>query len=370
MTHFVECAALAAAKTHTPVAWYFDRTVAAAEARLLFARGPRYVGHELMTPEIGDYHTLEWMGHAKALVRNDNGIELMSNVCRHRQSILRKGHGNAGNIVCPLHRWTYDIEGKLLGAPHFPANPCLDLGKTRLARWNGLLFEGERDVARDLAQVGVMGEIDFNGYRFDRVEIDEYPFNWKTFVEVYLEDYHVIPYHPGLGGFVDCDELNWQFGDRFSVQTVGIKQNLARPGTQNYGKWHEQVLRYGDGAMPKYGAVWMIYYPNVMIEWYPHVLVISTLIPRGAEACTNIVEFYFPEEIALFERDYVEAERVAYDETAREDDEICQLMTEGRRALYEQGRSEAGPYQSPMEDGLQHFHEFLQRELGQHLDSV
>jgi choline monooxygenase len=23
-----------------------------------------------------------------------------------------------------------------------------------------------------------------------------------------------------------------------------------------------------------------------------------------------------------------------------------------------------GPYQSPMEDGMQHFHEFLRRELG------
>ena len=38
-------------------------------------------------------------------------------------------------------------------------------------------------------------------------------------------------------------------------------------------------------------------------------------------------------------------------------------MTEGRRALYKQGRNETGPYQSPMEDGLLHFHEFLRREL-------
>lgn len=363
MSDFAGAAALAAAQTQLPVHWYFDRATLAAEKQLLFARGPGYIGHELMTPQIGDYHTLEWLGHAKSLVRNDNGIELVSNVCRHRQSIMLKGRGNARNIVCPLHRWTYDMRGKLLGAPHFPANPCLDLGKTALQRWNGLLFAGSRDVARDLDGLAVAADLDFSGYLFDRVEIDEYAFNWKTFIEVYLEDYHVVPFHPGLGGFVDCDQLRWQFGDWFSVQTVGVNQNLAKPGTPHYTKWHEQVLRYADGAIPKYGAIWMVYYPNVMIEWYPHVLVISTVIPRGPEACSNVVEYYFPEEIVLFERDYVEAERAAYHETAKEDEDICLRMTEGRRALYEQGRSEVGPYQSPMEDGLQHFHEFLRREL-------
>jgi len=58
--------------------------------------------------------------------------------------------------------------------------------------------------------------------------------------------------------------------------------------------------------------------------------------------------------------------QAAYEETAREDAEICERMTEGRRALHLQGRSEIGPYQSPMEDGMLHFHEFLRRELAQH----
>jgi choline monooxygenase len=101
-----------------------------------------------------------------------------------------------------------------------------------------------------------------------------------------------------------------------------------------------------------------------MVEWYPNVLVISTLIPRGPRHTTNYVEFYYPEEIALFEREFVEAERAAYMETAKEDDEIAERMDAGRLTLYERGRSETGPYQSPMEDGMQHFHEFLRRELG------
>ncbi len=107
-----------------------------------------------------------------------------------------------------------------------------------------------------------------------------------------------------------------------------------------------------------------------MLEWYPHVLVVSTLIPRGVDRTTNVVEFYYPEEIALFEREFVEAEQAAYMETAAEDDEIAERMDAGRRALYAAGRSEVGPYQSPMEDGMQHFHEFLRRELDADISDV
>ena len=104
-----------------------------------------------------------------------------------------------------------------------------------------------------------------------------------------------------------------------------------------------------------------------MLEWYPHVLVISTLIPQAVDRTLNVVEFYYPEEIALFEREFVEAEQAAYMETAKEDDEIAERMDAGRRALYRAGRSEVGPYQSPMEDGMQHFHEFYRREMEAHI---
>ncbi len=350
-----------------PLRWFFDPKVLEVEQRVLFDQGPGYVGHELMVPNLGDYHTLESMDSAKMLVRNDNGVELLSNICRHRQAIMLQGRGSARNIVCPLHRWTYQMDGKLLGAPHFPQNPCLHLNKKPLQNWNGLLFAGQRDIARDLAAIPAFEEIDFSGYLLDRVEVDEYNFNWKTFIEVYQEDYHVVPFHPGLGQFVDCDDLQWKFGEWYSVQTVGINNALRKPGSPVYEKWAEQVLRYNNGELPKYGAIWLTYYPNIMIEWYPNTLVVSTIVPRGVDACTNIVEFYYPEDIALFERDYVEAEKQAYRETAVEDDIICLRMHQGRRALYQQGLEEVGPYQSPTEDGMLHFHEFLHRTLDPHL---
>src|SRR5471032_529676 len=95
-----------------PVSWYFDPHVFALEKKTLFGAGPNYMGHELMVPNAGDYHSLAWMDHAKVLVRNESGPELLSNVCRHRQAIMLEGKGNARNIVCPLHRWTYDTRGE------------------------------------------------------------------------------------------------------------------------------------------------------------------------------------------------------------------------------------------------------------------
>ena len=355
------------ASSQLPVEWYFDPRVYEAEKRLFFEHGPGYVGHELMVPNVGDYQALGWLGNAKALVRSEHGVELLSNVCRHRQAIMLEGRGTTRNIVCPLHRWTYALDGRLIGAPQFPQNPCLDLAKARLTAWNGLQFCGPRLAARDLGELGVAQQLDFSGFVFDRVEVDEYACNWKTFIEVYLEDYHVEPFHPGLGNFVDVRDLKWEFGDWYSVQTCGVKRGLTRPGSAVYQRWHEQVLRYAEGANPRHGAIWLTYFPNVMIEWYPHSLVVSSLIPRGPEACTNVVEFYYPEDIVLFEREFVEAEQAAYRETAVEDAEIIARMTAGRRALMQQGLNESGPYQSPLEDGMQHFHQFIRRELEPHL---
>jgi choline monooxygenase len=367
MSNLSNALQLNAIHSQLPVTAYFDEALLKREIDTLFKRGPRYIGHELMVPEAGSYFALPGEGEGRLLVRNkQDQIELLSNVCRHRQAIMLNGRGTAENIVCPLHRWTYDLDGQLLGAPHFADNPCLNLGKSQLQNWQGLLFESSgRDVAADLARLGPAKHFDFSGFMFDHVEVHECNYNWKSFIEVYLEDYHVAPFHPGLGSFVSCDDLTWEFGDWYSVQTVGVHKNLEKPGSPTYRKWHDEVLRFRGGKPPEFGAIWMVYYPGIMIEWYPHVLVVSWLIPQGPQKTTNIVEFYYPEEIALFEREFIEAERAAYMETAREDDEIAERMDAGRRALMNRGESQVGPYQSPMESGMQHFHEFLRRQLGE-----
>jgi phenylpropionate dioxygenase-like ring-hydroxylating dioxygenase large terminal subunit len=347
-----------------PVSWYFDPEIFEREKKLLFDAGANYVGHELMVPNVGDYQSLAWKDHAQLLVRNDTGVELLSNVCRHRQALMLEGKGNAQNIVCPLHRWTYDLKGELMGAPRFEENPCVKLPSTPLTRWNGLLFAGPRDALADLADFGCAGDFDFSGYVLDRIDVTDYACNWKTFVEVYLEVYHVDFLHAGLGNYANCDGFQVKYGERTSVQVVPARKGFSAPGTPVYRRWHEACLRQLGGKTPKYGALWATYFPGLTLEWYPNVLIVSNLIPRSPGVTTNIVEFYYPEEIVHFEREFIDAQRAAYEETAREDDEIQQRMDRGRRALWLEGRDDAGPYQSPMEDTMVHFHEWLRREIG------
>lgn len=349
-----------------PVAWYVDPTIFQYEQKFLFANSPSYIGHTLMAPNAGDFYAIPWMNEAKALVHHNNEINLISNICRHRQAIMLNGKGNTKNIVCPLHRWTYDLKGELIGAPHFEQNPCLHLSKTQLRNWQGLLFDSQRDISKELNQIGCKHDFDFTGYMLDTVDIVDYNFNWKTFIEVYLEDYHVGPFHPGLHQFVNCDELDWDFGDHYSVQTVGFKPEPGKHASQIYQHWQNEVRRYSK-TTPKYGAIWMVYYPMLMVEWYPNVLVISNIIPTDANHCRNVVEFYYPEDIALFERNYIDAQQAAYNETAIEDKEICQRMHDGRKALFIQGTNECGPYQHPMETGMEHFHRWYRKQMEHHL---
>ena len=376
MSDLANLAKLARSDAQLPVNVYFDESLLKQEIQQIFRRGPRYAGHELMVPNVGDFATLAWENEGRMLVRGPDvkdgtgPIELLSNVCRHRQAKMLNGRGNASNIVCPLHRWTYDLKGDLIGAPHFGETPCLNLSNTPLQRWNGLLFERNGvDVGAAMRNLSVAKELDFSGYMLDHVEVHECQYNWKSFIEVYLEDYHVEPFHPGLGSFVTCDDLRWEFGDGFSVQTVGVNHALAQDGAKHplhgtpiYRKWQEEVMKFRRGEVPPFGAIWLTLYPNIMVEWYPHVLVVSTVWPRGPQHTTNVVEFYYPEEIVLFEREFIAAERAAYRETCIEDDEIALRMDAGRRILMERGVNEVGPYQSPMEDGMQHFHEWYRRQ--------
>ena len=221
MSDITTLSSFAPAASQLPVDWYFDDRVFELEQTYPFSAGPGYVVHRLMVPEQGDWRSLDWKDHGRMILNAgesgpDAGNWQMSNVCRHPQAIMLQGSGKLqGNLVCPIHRWTYDTFGQLIGAPHFPQNPCLNLDRVKLENWNSLLFAGPRSANADLAGMKVADEFDFTVYKLDRVEMHKCDYHWKTFIEVYLEDYHVAPSHPGLGNFVTCDDLTWQFGDWF-----------------------------------------------------------------------------------------------------------------------------------------------------------
>jgi choline monooxygenase len=252
----ISASALVRSRSQLSVTSYFDAERYTREQERIFRPFPRYLGHALALPEVGDHLALLQEGEGRALVRGVDGIQLLSNVCRHRQAVMLRGRGNTGkNIVCPLHRWTYGLDGGLVGAPHFDQDPCLALRRWPVEDWNGLMFEpgqGRPAVAEELAGLGGP-DFDFSGFQFHSSMLHACDYNWKTFVEVYLEDYHVVPFHPGLGRFVECGDLHWHFGANHSVQTVGVHRALERPGTEIYRRWHDAVLTAARPSMARSG---------------------------------------------------------------------------------------------------------------------
>jgi phenylpropionate dioxygenase-like ring-hydroxylating dioxygenase large terminal subunit len=100
-----------------------------------------------------------------------------------------------------------------------------------------------------------------------------------------------------------------------------------------------------------------------MVEWYPNVLTVSVLYPQGPQSTLNTVAFFYPKEIVDFEPEFCVIQRAAYMETCREDDDFAQRMDAGRKALWQRGDDDAGPYQSPLEDGMVHFHQWYAQHM-------
>jgi choline monooxygenase len=61
------------ARSQLSVTTYFSDELFKRELELIFQHGPRYLGHELAVPEVGDYHALPQEGEGRALVRTPTG---------------------------------------------------------------------------------------------------------------------------------------------------------------------------------------------------------------------------------------------------------------------------------------------------------
>ncbi len=86
----------------------------------------------------------------------------------------------------------------------------------------GPALRGPRDIAAGLRGMSVAADLDFSGYRSSEVLSAA---TWKTFIEVYLEDFTSCPLYPGLGRFVVA--TTWQFGDWYSIEPVGFAPRPA-----------------------------------------------------------------------------------------------------------------------------------------------
>jgi glycine betaine catabolism A len=101
-----------------PGAFFADEALYEAELELIFARHWIFLASGAEIPEGGDYRTYQIGHYPIFLLRRDDGeIVAFHNTCRHRGSrILQQDTGIAGaTLMCPYHRWTYDLDGRVIG---------------------------------------------------------------------------------------------------------------------------------------------------------------------------------------------------------------------------------------------------------------
>jgi choline monooxygenase len=243
---------------------------------------------------------------------------------------------------------------------------CDGLGRHPLSSWHGLQFRGEVEVAHtlnDIAGWPLRDLFSFEGYRLHRISTERYAFDWKIFVEVYLDLYHVRPFHPGLARFVSCDKLTWAFGRNWSCQIAPFGSLTG--GTPTFQTWCDEISGRR-AAAPAYGALWLTLYPNTTVEVYPETLIVSTIWPDGPGQCLNVVEFYYPESLGPDAERYAAAQQAAYDETAAEDGELGERIQRGKHALARRGIEAVSPDHPHLEAGITHFHEWLRHHFGVH----
>ncbi len=348
-----------------PLDWYTSQDIFNRE-KAFFEGMPQYRGHVYMVPQVGDLFTLPGTHDTEMLVHNKHGVQLLSNICRHRQMVMRRGKENHSKIVCPAHCWTYDNCGKLIHANHFKENPQLDLIQFETHRWHGMVFKGGSMPSSVLKSAFLNEQMKLEGWALGSSTMMDCPYNWKIFIDTYLDDYHINIIHPGLRHYVDANRVAWTMEDGFSIQTAPLNPRWREhPASGQYGEFMQLLAnRYSANSL-NFGVAWILIYPNIMLELYPDALAVSVVHPLTLTKTRNTIEFYFPAELVAAKDPYCAAFEKAYLETAHEDNELCEAIQAGLQHSAAAGVKEAGPFHTPMEDGIMHFHDFLRRQLGE-----
>lgn len=127
-------------------------------------------------PKAGSYVTLQLGQYPVVVVRGaDGAVRAFHNVCRHRgQRLCSKPSGQAAKLVCPYHRWTYEMDGRLLRARDM--GPDFDAGQHGLkpvhcAQTTGMVFICLAASAPDVLAVTAAAGRYNAPYRMDELKV-------------------------------------------------------------------------------------------------------------------------------------------------------------------------------------------------------
>ncbi|MFM7397031.1 MAG: aromatic ring-hydroxylating oxygenase subunit alpha [Gammaproteobacteria bacterium] len=327
-----------------PASMYRDGPIVEIERSAVFARHWQYLGHCSQLSTDGDLLMASLGGLDVALTRSAQGIRGFHAVCRHRAGPLEPCRGGGKTFLrCRYHAWAYGLDGQLLSAPEMRGAEGFDTHSIRLpeievAEFEGLIFgrlepgpasleEALADVVPRLARAGhTLTALRF----YERVSYD-IDCHWKTYVDNYLEGYHVPHFHPTLNVILDYRSYTTTLSRWYSLQSSPLE---STPDA------------YGSGE-----ALYYFIYPNTMLNILPGRLQTNRVLPLRGNRCR--VEFDF-----LYRDAPLANDRAFSDVVQQEDVRICEDV---QRNL-DSGSYVSGLLNPTRESGVHHFQELLRAD--------
>lgn len=328
-----------------PSSWYTDARFHTFEQDTVFSRTWQYAGSGAQIPHAGDYLLASVAGNPLLLVRAEEGhVNAFYNVCRHRGGPLAMEEcGHVKMLQCKYHGWTYCLDGSLRGVPRFNRTELFDkkdygLVPVAVRSWQGLLFVNLDENPTELETIlaGIPERI--APHRLDsmvfyrRVEYD-IACNWKTYVDNYLEGYHLPLVHPEL-----CKVLDYRAYVTETYPHYSLQYSPFRSGDNVYG--------IADGE-----AYYYFIFPNIMLNILPGRLQVNCVLPVDHEHCRVLFDYYY-DDISSPEAQQRIADDITFSDAVQQEDiEICEYVQRGLRSRgYDRGR-----FSVECEEGVYHF---------------
>jgi choline monooxygenase len=334
-----------------PAHLYTSADVFAEEKEKIFARTWQVVGHASQVANPGDYFTTELVGEPLVFVRGlDGELRGFYNVCRHRAGPPAEGCGSRKLFRCGYHGWTYDLDGALISATEiegvegFRAEEFA-LRPVRTEEWFNFVFVNLDPQAKPLgASLGDLArqaeKFPFAGMKLFERRTYDMKCNWKTYVDNYLEGYHLPSVHPGLNRELDFNAYVVEPYARHVRQFSPIRG--AQPGDTTPRRYAE--------AREDLTTDYFWIFPNWMLNCYPDNVSLNIVLPLEPERSLAIFEWYLPE------KDHATAAAKASvefsDQIQMEDVGICEIVQKNLRSRsYSRGR-----FSVKQEKGVHAFH--------------
>jgi choline monooxygenase len=334
-----------------PAPFYIDTDIRLRENERIFARTWQVVGHREQLSKPGDFFTTELLGEPLLLVRGAQGeLRGFYNVCRHRAGPPAEGCGSRKLFRCGYHGWTYGLDGTLISAPEFEGQVGFDakdftLIPVRAEEWSNLIFVNlDRDAEPLLKSLGQLPQqaerFGFAGMKLFERRTYDMKCNWKTYVDNYLEGYHLPSVHPGLNRELDYNAYTVEPHVRHVRQFSPIRG--AQTGDASPRLYQE--------AAEDLTTDYFWNFPNWMLNCYPNNISLNIVLPISADRSLAIFEWYLPE------KDLGSAAAKASvefsDQVQIEDVGICETVQRNLHSRsYQRGR-----YSIKQEKGVHAFH--------------